>query len=477
MLFFCDAVTPLKAFNYSHQGGIKMAINIGKPLDDTVISNQEKSFMQHLQANILKGHGREHVALIFLSIKDVASSRKFLHSYPATDSFTQHLETENFKRTRTPGGIVRLAFLTKSGLDVFGHASKFASFGVFSGGMTTDSSVLDEGTTTSWQPELKQTIHVLLLIAHHDDAVLARTVGSTIDDSSAAFDVVFVQEGRAYKNGDGEGIEHFGYVDGRSQPLMIQSSINEEADKRRGGIDKYDPTAPLGQFIIPDPLDSAAFGSFFVFRKLEQNVAGFKRAEDELGEFLGLLGDDKERAGAMVVGRFEDGTPLTLHDKEDGVPVINNFDYSADANGSKCPFHGHIRKSNPRGSSPGGLIFDKSVQMARRGITYGSRLQHPDSKEFIDEPNDGVGLLFMSYQASIEKQFQFMQTKWVNSADFPKPNVGVDPIIGQRGTLAQSWLPTYGSNVGAKQKLFEGFVKLKGGEYFFTPSITGLRNL
>lgn len=471
-----------------------MAINLKNPLDDKVISNQEKHFMRGLQANILKGHGREHVVLLFLAVKDVEKARTFLHNYPVTDSFTQFEETKAFKESRIPGGVLRLAFLSKDGLDVFGHGSKFSGFGAFSGGMAADKLVLDGGSTDSWQSELKRPVHVMLLVAYHDEIDLARIVWTMVDNFSkddSEFDVVFIQEGRAYKNKDGEGIEHFGYVDGRSQPLMVTSSIDEEANEK-GGIDKYNPTAPLGQFILPDPLDLDGHGSFFVFRKLEQNVAGFKRAEEELGEeVLKLQGDDAERAGAMVVGRFEDGTPLTLHKKENSVPVVNNFNYSEDTEGSKCPFHAHIRKSNPRGSSPGGLEFDKSVQMARRGITYGSRLQDPDSKEFIDKPNDGVGLLFMSYQASIENQFQFIQTNWVNNEHFPliispeippknpPPNIGIDPVIGQgnRHSLPQTWFPGYGSTVCPATLLFQGFVTLKGGEYFFTPSISGLKKL
>jgi Dyp-type peroxidase family len=456
-----------------------MAIDLAKPLDDKVISNQEKHFMQNLQANILKGHGREHVVLLFLAVKNVGKARAFLHSYPVTDSLTQFKETEEFSRTRAPSGVVRLVFMSKAGLDMFGHGSKFTGFGAFSGGMATDTAVLDGGSTGSWQNELKQPSHVLLLLAYHNEVDLARLVGKMVEgfgENDSPFDVIFVQEGRAYKNGDGEGIEHFGYVDGRSQPLMVRSAIDDE-QINKGGIDRYDSTAPLGQFIVSDPLSTNDFGSFFVFRKLEQNVAGFKRAEEQLGEFLKLQGEDQERAGAAVVGRFEDGTPLALHDKANGVPVVNNFDYSADADGSKCPFQAHIRKSNPRGASPGGLVFDKSVQMARRGITYGSRLQDPDSKELIDKPNDGVGLLFMSYQASIEHQFQFMQTKWVNNEQFPHANVGVDPVIGQGGVIPQSWFPNYGSATGVSASLFHGFVTLKGGEYFFTPSITGLKSL
>lgn len=454
-----------------------MAVNLTQPLDDEFIGNQEKNFLRSLQANILKGHGREHVALLFLEVKDAAKARNFLHAFPVTDAHTQLQEARQFKATGAPGGVVRLVFLSQSGMAKFGQHTKFKAFGAFDAGMGADAPVLDGGSTAGWQAELKQPVHVLLLVAYHDATDFARIVGKLsveLDDTAVSgFEIRFVQEGRAYKNADGEGIEHFGYVDGRSQPLMLKTEIAGEPHT------VYDPTAPLSQFILPDPLVPAGkgFGSFFVFRKLEQNVAGFKQAEKQLASTLGLTGDDEERAGAQVVGRFEDGTPLTLAFEEKGVPVRNDFDYGADGNGSKCPFQGHIRKSNPRGSSPGGLAFDKSVQMARRGITYGCRLQDPDTKELIDKPNDGVGLLFMSYQASIEKQFHFMQTQWVNSEKFPKNGIGVDPVIGQGGALAQSWFPDFDSTANPKKQSFRGFVSLKGGEYFFTPSIAGVKNL
>lgn len=457
-----------------------MTIDLKCPLDDTVLDASVKGFMQNLQANILKNHGREHVAMLFLSIKDVEKAREFLYDYPVTDALTQHEEAAKYRTKKTPGGVVRLVFLSKTGLEKFGHGSKFNNFGAFSGGMAKDTAVLDNGSTQSWQTELSKSHDVMLLIAYHVEVNLSRIVGNLIDDFTAdnsPFDVMFVQEGRAYKNADDEGIEHFGYVDGRSQPLMTQSAIEAEKNRRSGGIDQYDPTAPLGQFVIPDPLGTSGFGSFFVFRKLEQNVAGFKLAENDLGTKIGLQGEDIERAGAMVVGRFEDGTPVTLHEEAKKAPVVNNFNYDDDAKGSKCPFHAHIRKSNPRGSSPGGLDFDKSVQMARRGITYGTRLQHPDTKEFIDKPNDGVGLLFMSYQASIEAQFQFMQSSWVNNQEFPNPHTGIDPVIGENDSKPQKWFPKYDSEASPKSELFKGFVKLKGGEYYFTPSISGLRNL
>lgn len=456
-----------------------MSINLSKPLDDTVISNIEKHFLRGLQANILKGHGREHVALLFLDIQDVARARTFLQAYPVTDAYTQLQDTQAFKETRAPGGVVRLVFFTKAGLDVLGHGAAFAGFNAFSTGMANDTAVLDAGSTASWQSQLKQPAHVLLLVAYHDEVVLARIVGKLVEDFAAddsAFKTLLVQEGRAYKNGDGEGIEHFGYVDGRSQPLMMKSDIDRESTAG-GGIVNHDPSAPLGQFILTDPLGGDGFGSFFVFRKLEQDVAGFKAAERHLSGTLSLAGDDRERAGAQIVGRFEDGTPLTMANAEGGVPVRNDFNYGADANASRCPFQGHIRKTHPRGSSPGGLAFDNKVQMARRGITYGHRLQDPDTKALIDQPNDGVGLLFMSYQSSIENQFHFMQTQWANNEGFPSAGVGIDPVIGQVGTLGQRWFPTFGSTASPQSEHVGGFVKLKGGDYFYAPSVGGLKSL
>ena len=50
----------------------------------------------------------------------------------------------------------------------------------------------------------------------------------------------------------------------------------------------------------PDP--TVHLGSYFIFRKLEQNVRRFKEGEEQLASDLGLVDEDRERAGAMLVG-------------------------------------------------------------------------------------------------------------------------------------------------------------------------------
>ncbi|QKG55221.1 Dyp-type peroxidase [Hymenobacter sp. BRD128] len=233
-----------------------------------------------------------------------------------------------------------------------------------------------------------------------------------------------------------------------------------------------------------------SFGSFLVYRKLRQKVRAFKDAEgedkdakpDTLANVLGLTGDDRARAGAMLVGRFENGTPLavlgTNVDPHTGKPVFtNNFDYQHDTQALKCPFHAHIRKVNPRGETEPGPELRHRI--TRRGVPYGPQL--PDGA-----PEDGVsrGLLFMCYQRNIGQQFEFMQQAWANNANFIHgadpangiTSVGLDPIIGQ-GTRGPLTFPVVYDQAGTKQADFAQFVDLEGGEYFYAPSLSGLRSL
>jgi Dyp-type peroxidase family len=242
--------------------------------------------------------------------------------------------------------------------------------------------------------------------------------------------------------------------------------------------------------LVDDPLTDAeeAFGSYFVFRKLAQNVKGFKEAEEKLADNLGLSKEDEERAGATIVGRFEDGTPVELQgvDKIPNSAVINNFDYDKNDN-SKCPFQGHIRKANPRSGNPQEhLAGTQSHVMARRGIPFGVRTDGPNDGMIDNKPEGGLGLLFMSYQASLSHQFEFIQKNWVNRRRFPfdnngiHPKSGIDPIIGQDGgsNISTGEFAVEYGNIGTLQtESFEPFVTLKGGGYFFAPSIPFLEGL
>jgi hypothetical protein len=88
----------------------------------------------------------------------------------------------------------------------------------------------------------------------------------------------------------------------------------------------------------------------------------------------------------------------------------------------------------------------------------------------------------MCYQQDIGKQFEFLQREWANNPNRPESQAGIDPVIGQEVHGAESHLHKWPAQWGALRARhisfdFRGFVTLKGGEYFFAPSIRFLRSL
>src|SRR5262249_46751559 len=154
--------------------------------------------------------------------------------------------------------------------------------------------------------------------------------------------------------------------------------------------------------------------------------------------------------GALVVGRFENGTPVVLQPIE-GRPT-NNFTYDEDPDGAKCPFQAHIRKVNQRQAET------RSRRIARRGITYGAREPEPQDNPGLEEvPAAGVGLLFMCYQKNIVKQFEYLQFVYANNPGFPAgQEPGIDPLIGQPGGngLGQQRWPARWNERNAPQTSF-----------------------
>jgi Dyp-type peroxidase family len=468
-----------------------MPITLHQPLRWKNANTDEKSMLQDLQANILKGHGRKHTANLLVHFGSAAAGRSWLQALaPQVTHAQQQLQSnEVFKATGQSGGLVTLVFLTRAAYDVLGVApAAIPSDAAFAAGMATRRAKLGDPAPAKWDKHLRGPIHAMLLLADDTASLVKRARRALVSDFPTGVTLLGEETGLGWasKLSAGEGIEHFGYVDGRSQPLMLVEDIEHERDTR-DGTSVWDPAFGLNTALVADPAGQSAhsFGSYFVFRKLEQNVRGFKKAEEKLAKALKLDPADAERAGAMVVGRFEDGTPVVMQGA-DGAnqPVPNNFDYRDDPTGAKCPLHGHIRKSNPRGESTGPgvtLAQERAHLMARRGMTYGKRSKHPNTHKlsFDDMPTQDVGLLFMAYQSDINNQFEFTQASWVNAPDFVRQGTGIDPVIGQGAAGGQKCPVQWGGGASTKRQAFDfrGFVTLKGGEYFFAPSISGLKSL
>jgi len=482
--------------------------------------------LSNLQGNILKGHGRDFTWNIFFRFgADTLLSKRAvreLGNYHVTDAYTQLLANEAYKTEKKDGGTFLSLFLSSLGYAALGLEFKAPEENkAFESGMRDASSIanLADPAVDNWEDAFKGPIHGMVLVA--DDTptrgvAAAEKIEEILTGAGAA--VIHIQAGKALRNAVNLGIEHFGYVDGRSQPLMLLEDIEKES--REDGISRWDSGFPLGLALVPDPLakvrnpqtgdlgdviaDPTAFGSFFVFRKLEQNVAGFKTEEQRLANDLLLNGGQRLLAGALVVGRFEDGTPVTLSPSPKGGTPTNDFDYDGDLAASRCPFHAHVRKTNPRGTggfepefnfhTPSALT-ERSRLMPRRGITYEDTTRVPPTElpqvsseeEFKEKvlhllPSDGVGLLFMAYNSKLDQQFVFTQQTWANNLGFPniKPDPGRDGVIGQDGNIPGGQLfPKVWDDPASGTESFDfgKFVTMKGGEYFFAPSLVFLRNI
>lgn len=276
--------------------------------------------------------------------------------------------------------------------------------------------------------------------------------------------------------------EHFGFRDGISQPFV---DLGLKTPLPGGGTPGKDgswmPVA-TGEIFLGEPDEDGLIahqpandvlrddGTYLVFRKLEQDVAGLRSyLEHERKP------EDRERLAAQFVGRWPNGAPLVRHPDFDAAYVgnkgetsLNDFRYrSEDPYGVKCPIGAHIRRTNPRDT--GGRNEAKYHRILRRSMSYGG--------PFLPERSKGDGrsrgLLFMAANARIEMQFEVMQRDWINSGEFiGQVGAGRCPLTGANSGLPQDRFLEAGAI--APISGIPSFVTMKGGDYFFVPSIRAL---
>ncbi len=445
-----------------------------------------------IQANILKGHGRNFAHHIFLRIKhgETDAARYWVASFAAgtiTSARKQLDGTAAFKSGSTgdAGSIITLS-LSSTGFDKLGLGAQKPVSTAFQNGMRSRAGLL--GDNPHGMEKHFDGIDLMIMVADDNSAVAARKAKDLIAQTHPFAILLLDQKGNVLKKTSGTGIEHFGYADGISQPLFLADDI-----RRQPSTVEWDDATDTDLLLVKEDHHDKKdhFGSFLVFRKLEQNVKGFKDAEGDNDGVPGGLpmvkdvdGDDnKELAGAMLVGRFENGTPVIKSSVAivDNPPApTNDFNYANDPSALKCPFHSHVRLMNPRKGDT--IAGDVSAQrITRRGIPYDEVGRIPEDRinsitdDMLDknQPTRGVGLLFMCYQNSIETQFEILQHLWANQGQIKGHAIGAqDSIIGQ-GTNPPKTLPQqWGQSAQSAPFSFSGFVTMRGGEYLYTPSIS-----
>ncbi|MEM7113978.1 MAG: Dyp-type peroxidase [Chloroflexota bacterium] len=457
-----------------------MSVSLNNPISSS--SPEFAELSPAIQGNILSSHGRNHAAHLFLRFNDAPGARAVIRNTIApriTSAAQQKIDSAAAKASSRRRFRHFLGFaLSNEGYAFLGiPANETPTDNLFRTGAKAHVPQLQDPDVAAWEGGFQTDWHAVVIAANESESYLSRRVDFLLSQMDSVLESSHVELGMGITNDEGHHIEHFGYVDGISQPLLLTDSVDNDEIT----TNNWDPRAPLSLALVDDPGGSGdnAFGSYFVFRKLEQNVAGFKAMEADLANRLGVTAD---QAGAQVVGRFRSGNPLipVTPPQPQSSGKMNDFDYETDTpRGSKCPFHAHIRKTNPRGS--GGaepLDQEREHLFPRRGITYGG-----DSTQLEQPPAGGVGLLFMAYNSNIGSQFAFMQSAWANNNNFPfnKPNGphGIDPVIGQGvNPDDQNYFGAWGDDATEQREpSFDGFVTMKGGEYFFAPSISFLESL
>ena len=185
-----------------------------------------------------------------------------------------------------------------------------------------------------------------------------------------------------------------------------------------------------------------------------------------------------EKLAAKILGRWPDGTPLALSpDRPDpgivGDPSrVNNFNYEDDPEGLRCPVGAHIRRTNPRDSKGffDGRLTDRH-RIMRRGRAYGEPMDAAVTQD------DGVdrGLMFVSFQSDIWRQFETIQALWVNDGNPLGVGADKDPLAGEtHGVQAKMTIP---GSPPYFIKPMPRFVTTRGGAYLYQPSIGALRFL
>ncbi|MGY1709826.1 Dyp-type peroxidase [Geodermatophilus sp. SYSU D00758] len=275
----------------------------------------------------------------------------------------------------------------------------------------------------------------------------------------------------------GDRVDHFGYVDGISQPAIASAPPPGPPDRL--------PVAPAGAFLlghpsqfrdfsypVPEPQALGRNGSFAAFRVLAQDVDAFRELVAAQSARTGM---SPELVVAKLCGRWPDGTPLVLSpdtgSPEPPVPPErrNDFDYLDDARGERCPVGSHIRRMNPRSSRVAGGGGHQH-RIVRRGLTYGPPYDPA-------RPRDGHerGVLGLFLGASLRDQFEFLMREWAHDGTFA-PGLGrtQDPFLGTEagGSLT---VPTPGGRTVLTD--LPRLVTTRGGAYCFVPSTTAIRHL
>ena len=295
--------------------------------------------------------------------------------------------------------------------------------------------------------------------------------------------------------------EHFGFTDGFGNPDYAGICRGTQPGQGKLVNGQWTPLA-TGELLLghadeagelpvaPVPHLLAANGTFMVYRKLHQNVGTFRHFLDTWAAHYGA-GDAlaREKLASKLIGRWRDGTPVEVSPDQPDYALTQDpkrstaFLYGEDASGARCPVGAHVRRVHPRDAFgfEGRLVNRRRI--TRRGMPYGPFADEFDGSSGDPSESDKIerGVIFMALNASLARQFEFVQQQWVNYGNDAHLGNEKDVLIGNHrvdgqggGERAMIQGDASSTNPPLMLSGLPNFVELRGGEYFFLPSITAL---
>jgi deferrochelatase/peroxidase EfeB len=107
--------------------------------------------------------------------------------------------------------------------------------------------------------------------------------------------------------------------------------------------------------------------------------------------------------------------------------------------------------------------------MIRRGTAYGP----PLLDGILEDDGKDRGLMFAFVGAHLWRQFEFVQSEWMNDASFFGGGDAKDPVAGGNDSTGTFDIPK--RPIRKRLQGLPQFVVTRGGEYCFLPGLSALR--
>lgn len=442
---------------------------------------ENSELLGDLQANILRHHGKKFAEYHFIEFAD--GKRDAVKKWMARFAAQLTSAKQQLSAGRSDDANILSLYLTRAGYRYLGIPENLVPPGMaFETGLPGRVLLDKQHMQQDWPDQ--QSVHAIILYAHNGKSPGAGKKSRLEADHGASVKTLddlaterYVQQGMLENPLPAK----YHFREGLGNPRFFPDASGTKKPVKPSGI------APLNTALMRDPGGNRTFscGRFGALMKLRFNSGAFDKLIAGIAAKAAALQLDMnaEFIKANIMGRFNDGTPLTLSEKP-ARQATDDFDYNelirvkrssaiqSDESGLRCPFHAHIRKANHR--TPG----TESIRIARRGV-------------FFDEGKDEKGLLFLSFQSSLEHQFEHILNTWMlnrythlqdgdgNAVSFDS---GPDMLFAKTNTtyaVSAAWnAPQERHDAQSFEvKIPEQIVTLRVGLYFFAPSLSFFKKL